>query len=413
MTFSNGTAKSRRFLLRLAIACVLWLSVGGRAHADDIAAGHVLVRIVAGVNIQTLAAAYKTTAQDQVPGTTLYSLATPRGVTEVQFALTLSKDKRVLYAEPDRFIISPEMSGAPFHLAFDRTQTSATYANSTNYTQVHLGQVDVLSQVNGSLPLATGAGVIVAVLDTGATFTHPDLVGHYISGYNALTPGALPLDVADGAANYEFGHGTMVAGVIARLAPQASILPIRVLNGDGVGTLLTLVKGIRYATTHGARVLNMSFGCSVASGAVNDALDEAEALGIVLVAAAGNNNVNQALPPAVGRGTLAVGAVEANNSKSPYSNFGSFVRVVAPGSNIRSTFADGGYATWSGTSFATPFVSAEAALMLSIQPTLTSAQVKDTIRATARSVDAVNPVYKGQLGKGIIDVEAAVRLVRP
>jgi subtilisin family serine protease len=249
----------------------------------------------------------------------------------------------------------------------------------------------------------------VAVLDTGAALNHPALIGHFLPGYNAIYPALPPNDVPDGAANNEVGHGTMVAGIIARLAPQAQIMPVRVLNGDGAGTILNVVKGIQYAIANGAQVINMSFSSSVNSSALNDALDSAEIAGVVLVASAGNENVHIPGTIAAGRGILAVGAVEADNTKSPYSNYGSFIDVVAPGSGIRSTFWDGGYASWSGTSFAAPFVTAEAVLMLSNQPWLTSDVVITVIRKTARSVDGYNPAYKGLLGRGIIDVEAAVK----
>jgi subtilisin family serine protease len=414
MVFTNQWATYGSRMVRLAVVFALFTLLGARVNADNIVPGHVLVRVAPGVDIQALANSYKTNVQNQLPGTTLYSIVTPHGVNETQFVALLMKDKRVVYAEPDIYIVSPEVGGAPFHLAFDRSNVSATYVNSVTYTQIHLGQVDALSQVNGKAPLATGNGIVVAVLDTGATFTHPDLRGHYLPGYNVLAPGTPPWDVADGLTNNEVGHGTMVAGIIARLAPQASIMPIRVLNGDGSGTLLNLITGIHYANTHGARVLNLSIGCSVQSGALNDALDEAELLGIVLVGAAGNDNVEQGALPAVSHGSLAIGAVEADNTKSPYSNFGSFVRVVAPGSYIRSTFVDGGYATWSGTSFSTPFVSAEAALMLSVAPSLSGEKIKSCIRNTAHSVDKVNvKTYQGKLGNGIIDIEAAVKAVHP
>lgn len=410
MTLTIRSASRISWAFCLAVSLALSVFSSRTARADDVVTGHVVVRVLAGVDIQALATSYKTRVMDQTPGTTLYTLVTPRGVSEAQFVAQLSKDARVQYAEPDRLVLSNEVGGAPFHLAFDRSKAAVTYVNSVSYTQVNLGKTDVLKQINGSAPLATGAGVVVAVLDTGATFTHPDLKDHYLPGYNALAPGSLPWDVADGTVNDEVGHGTMVAGLIARIAPGASIMPVRVLNGDGIGTMFDLVKGIHYANTHGARVLNMSFGCSVQAGALNDALDEAEQMGVLVIAAAGNNNANQALPPASGHSTLVVGAVEVDNTKSPYSNYGSFVRVVAPGSNIRSTFADGGYATWSGTSFSTPFVSAEAALMFSVAPTLTASQAKDCIRSTAVSVDKVNAkAYQGQLGKGIINIEAAVK----
>ena len=414
MVFANQWATSGRNSIRMAVVFTLFVLLGVRAGADNIVPGHVLVRVAPGVDIKALATSYKTTVQDQLPGTTLYSIATPKGVSETKFAQQLTKDKRVLYAEPDIYVTTSEVGGTPFHLAFDRSKISATYVQSVSYTQVHLGLVDALGQINGKTPLATGQGIIVAVLDTGATFTHPDLKGHYVNGYNALDPSALPWDAADGGNNSEVGHGTMVAGVIARLAPKTSIMPIRVLNGDGIGTLLNLVKGIHYANTHGAQILNLSFNCSSVSGSLNDAIDESGLLGILIVAAAGNNNLPDGVLPAVHHGSFAVGAVEPDNTKSPYSNYGSFLRVVAPGSYIRSPFPDGGYATWSGTSFAAPFVSAQAALMLSVAPTLTAEQIKSVIRATAHSVDKVNSkTYQGKLGNGVIDIEASVKAVKP
>ena len=192
----------------------------------------------------------------------------------------------------------------------------------------------------------------MAVLDTGATFGHSDLKGHYLPGYNALYPALPPNEAADGFANYEVGHGTMVAGIIARLAPKAMIMPVRVLNGDGSGTILNVVNGIRYATTHGANIISMSFGVSVKSSVLNEALNAAELAGVLLVTSAGNDNSGNTTTTILSGGTIPVAALEADNTKAPYSNYGSYVRISAPGSNIRSTFSDGGYASWSGTSFA-------------------------------------------------------------
>jgi subtilisin family serine protease len=398
-------------LLILAAILGSSLIVGGTqpGHAQGIAPGHVLVCIQPGEDIQKLAQDYHTTVAEQVPGMDLYSLALPGGTAEAPFATTLSADVRVEYAEPDLLITSPEVFGEPFHFAFDLSIKPTVYANSIVYSQVNLTKVDAFAQTNASGLLATGSGSVVAVLDTGAALNHPALIGHFVPGYNAIHPGLPPKDEPDGAANNEVGHGTMVAGVIARLAPQASIMPVRVLNGDGAGTILNVVKGIQYAIAHGAQVINMSFSSSVNSSALDDALDSAENAGVVLVASAGNENVQIPGTIAAGQGILAVGAVESDNTKSPYSNYGSFIDVVAPGSRIRSTFWDGGYATWSGTSFAAPFVAAEAAMMLSNQPWLTSNVVITVIRKTAHSVDRNNPAYKGLLGRGMIDIEAAVK----
>jgi subtilisin family serine protease len=400
---------ARHLLLAAVVAFGSIVGGGQPGRAQGIAPGHVLVCIQPGEDIQKLAQDYHTTVAEQVPGMDLYSLALPGGAAEAAFATTLSADARVEYAEPDLIITSPEVFGEPFHFAFDLSIKPTVYANSIVYSQVNLTKVDTFAQTNASGVLATGSGTVVAVLDTGAALNHPALIGHFLPGYNAIYPALPPNDVPDGAANNEVGHGTMVAGIIARLAPQAQIMPVRVLNGDGAGTILNVVKGIQYAIANGAQVINMSFSSSVNSSALNDALDSAEIAGVVLVASAGNENVHIPGTIAAGRGILAVGAVEADNTKSPYSNYGSFIDVVAPGSGIRSTFWDGGYASWSGTSFAAPFVTAEAVLMLSNQPWLTSDVVITVIRKTARSVDGYNPAYKGLLGRGIIDVEAAVK----
>jgi subtilisin family serine protease len=400
---------SRPFLPALLLALCLLVPCMRAARADNIVPGHILVRVQPGVDAGKLANDFATTITDHASGTDLYSFRVPSDTTEIALAAAVGKDPRVVYAEPDTYVVSPEVSGEPFHFAFDLSARPAAYALSATYVQVGLGRINPVGRAKLPPPLATGSGIVIAVLDTGATFTHPDLKGHYLPGYNAIDPALPPTEAADGIMNYEMGHGTMVAGIIARLAPKALIQPVRVLNGDGSGTLLDLVKGIRYAVTHGARIISMSFGSSAKSGALNDALGDAENAGILLVAAAGNDNADSSNTPTVNHGAVVVAALDAANKKTAFSNFGSFVRVSAPGANIRSTYSDGRYASWSGTSFSAPFVSAEAALMLSVNHALTAEGVKSLIRKTAHPIDDMNPAYKGQLGNGVIDIDAGVR----
>jgi thermitase len=161
-------------------------------------------------------------------------------------------------------------------------------------------------------------------------------------------------------------------------------------------------------------VNNQSHGGTTKLEALADALHRAELAGCVIVTAAGNQGLKtKHFPAAGGKGNIAVASVDANNKKADFSNYESWVRVVAPGVGIRSTYYDGGYASWSGTSFSAPIVSAQAALLFAVNPaTMTADRVKDAIRGTARSVDNVNPLYKGMLGKGIINIEGSVRSVR-
>ena len=326
----------RALFLTMAVAiCLFTLPMA--VDGEPVIAGHIIVRIALTANPQSVASDHGSSVLKRLSTIGIYSFAVPNGTTEAAFAALLAKDKRVVYTETDRLVTSPEVRGEPFHFAFDTSARARAYLQSPIFTQIHLGQLDLFSQSHASTPLATGAGIVVAVLDTGASFLHPDLAGHYVPGYNVFVPQAPPDEASDGVYNYEIGHGPMVAGIIARIAPKAVIMPIRVLNGDGIGSVENLISGVAYAVSHNARIINMSFGCTVKSSALNDVLDSAEAAGIVLVASAGNDNSSFATAPTVSRGTISVAALEADNTKSPYSDFGSFVSVSAPGT-VQSTY---------------------------------------------------------------------------
>jgi len=389
----------RSLLLAGFVAAALFLAAVGRTLADGTVPGYVICRIRPGASISRLAQAYRTTVLDHVPGSLIYTLKVPAGGTVAGFADRLRGDWRVVYAEGDTFFSNPELKGKQLHFAFDAGPDPAGYENQGAYQQVSWGD---------SARRATGDGVVVAVLDTGIDAGHPVFAGRLLPGYNAVDPGSEPLDVADGAGSAAVGHGTMVAGIVARIAPEARIMPVKILNGAGKGRGINAAKGIYFAVAQGARILNMSFGSFRRSAALNEALDHAERAGAVLVGSAGNEGLERVHFPATGKGALAVGAVEADYTKAAYSNYGSWIRVVAPGTGIRSTYPGGGYATWTGTSFAAPFVSAAAALLFSTGPGMTEDLVKSTLRGTARSVDPMNPGYEGKLGNGIIDMDAAV-----
>jgi subtilisin family serine protease len=398
--FQTGMA---RILIVFALLLTGYLpGSSGLAYADGVVPGHVLIRLNDANRIGEIDNDYDTAEDDYIANTGLYSLHTPVGITETKFAEQLRKDSRVAWAETDTYLNPPEVNGEPFHFAFDAGPAPGNYSNQQAFDQVHIGKAQKWS---------SGLGILVAILDTGATFHHPVLRLHYLTGYNVLQPNLPANDIRDGRFNGAVGHGTMIAGIIARLAPGAKILPVRVLNGDGIGTVLDVAKGIDYAINRGARVLNMSFGTSQRSQALDEALGEASDAGAVIVASAGNDGSSNLHFPAASDNVLAVSSVEANNRKSTYANYGDFITVVAPGSGIRSTYYTGGYANWSGTSFAAPIVTAEAALLLSRQPALTSPQIQCLICQTAHSVDIFNPRYPELLGNGLVDIEAAVRSI--
>jgi subtilisin family serine protease len=251
--------------------------------------------------------------------------------------------------------------------------------------------------------------VTVAVLDTGVQADHPSLQGHLLPGFNAISPGNTPDDVVDGKSNQAFGHGTMVAGIVARVAPETKILPVRVLNADGSGSLFDVVRGLRWAVANGAQVVNLSFGTLESSGILRQAINDARHAGVIVVASAGNAGQDVRDYPAGFSETISVAAVDPNDAKASYSNFGSHVRLSAPGTGIISTFPNSRFAAWSGTSFAAPFVAGVAALVRAAHPGADPDKIGDALEKTARPLDGIaNSGYQGRLGKGIVDAGRAV-----
>jgi subtilisin family serine protease len=223
---------------------------------------------------------------------------------------------------------------------------------------------------------ATGNNMVVAVLDTGVALDHPELSQRLVPGYDFVDKDAQPADLPnnldddeDGKKDEGTGHGTHVSGIISMVAPQAKIMPIRVLNSDGGGKLFDIVQGVVYAVAHGAQVINFSFSAAqdspVFKAAIRYALDHQ----VVLVAAAAGTDEYLEYPAAY-QGVLAVGAIRKGDSISDFSRpYAELVDVFAPGELIYSTYYNRGFAWWSGTSMAAPFISGEAALVLELLET--------------------------------------------
>jgi len=215
--------------------------------------------------------------------------------------------------------------------------------------------------------LGTGSGVIVAVLDTGVDATHPEFGARVLPGKDFVDPtGDARIDPN--------GHGTHVAGIIAAaadgsgvtgVAPDARILPVRVLAENGIGDDAWLALGIVWAVDNGAHVLNLSVGGAVPSTLLEDAIVYALDHGALVVISSGNDGAfkNEPSYPAAYPSAFAVGATDASDRRSMFSNTGSYLDMAAPGSWIRSTWPGGRYQMLSGTSMAAPFVAGSAALL--------------------------------------------------
>jgi subtilisin family serine protease len=301
-----------------------------------------------------------------------------------------------------------------------------------------------LTQINAPGAWARGvkgSGATIAVLDTGVDLNHPDLQGQLVAGHDFV---ADKNDCPAGPQD-ENGHGTHVAGIaaaatnngigVAGTAPDAKIMPVRVLDAEGSGSVDDIAAGIRYAADNGANVISMSLGeLPVLSQIDPDNAEIAAAIqhawdkGALVVAAAGNETFPLCDSPAWEHHSVCVGATDDAGLPSFYSNFPNnpdLVGVRAPGGRIGAQCEDdqdiwstvwpgadfeckdsgqlSGYETLAGTSMATPFVSGVAALLYG--QGLTNQQIVDRFKQTSSNHGAYDPV----MGYGIVDADAATQ----
>ena len=324
-----------------------------------------------------------------------------------------------------------------------------------NHLQWHYRQI----QLPQAWDITTGSDeVIVAVLDTGVFSQHPDLRDKLTAGYDFVSDVALALD-GDGIdanpedpgdkslENRSSWHGTHVSGTVGALTDNGDgvsgggwktrIMPLRVIGSDG-GSSTDVAQAVRYAAglpndsgtlpAQRADIINMSFGGAGHSQTLQAAIEDARAAGVIVVAAAGNDGTETEFYPAAMNGVVAVSATDYNGDRAPYSNFGTWVDVAAPGGNMRMDangdgYGDGvisthvgeestlsaNYSFMQGTSMASPHVAAVFALMKGVNPQL-SPQDLDTLLAQGKLANDIGDVGKDKLfGMGLIDAYKAVQ----
>jgi len=356
----------------------------------------------------------------------------------------LRRDKRVEYAEPNRIL---RVAATPNDPLYARQQW--------HYAQMNLP---------AAWDLTTGsASVVVAVVDTGVR-PHPDLAAQLVAGFDfvdvanssgdgdGLDADAADPGVAAGPGEYSF-HGTHVAGTIGAIgnngrgvtgvAWQTSLMPVRVFGVNGSGTQYAIQQGIRFASrlpndsgtlpAKQADIINLSLGgAGSCPFSMQQTLNDATAAGVIVVAAAGNDNTSAATWPAGCSNVVSVAAVDAQRTKAPYSNFGDgpSVDVAAPGGDESADrngdgYPDGIFSTYSqrvgstfyedyssleGTSMAAPHVAGAVALMKAVAPSLTAAQF-NSLLASGVLTDDIGPSGPDSLGVGLINAAKAVRAV--
>ncbi|MFB9990904.1 S8 family serine peptidase [Deinococcus oregonensis] len=291
--------------------------------------------------------------------------------------------------------------------------SAANTLNYAEYTSIGLGDAQTRIAAQGLTP---GAGVTIAVLDTGLDLGHSAFAGH-LSPTNTwkdfVDQDNLPQDqgtMGTGAV----GHGTEVAGLSLTVSPGAHLMPLRVLDEQGRGDVDNLTQAIVWAADHGANIINLSLGAATAVEAVTQAIAYANSRGVVVVASAGNQGHEGLDYPAAEFGltssNLAVGSVTHAGTKSVFSQYGPLT-VLAPGEGLVGPAPQGQAAAWSGTSMSTPLVAGSVALAMTHVPARSAADSADRLKATAQDLGGVsgNANYTGKLGVGRIDLDALTR----
>jgi thermitase len=260
-----------------------------------------------------------------------------------------------------------------------------------------------------------GAGVKVAVIDTGIDLEHPVFAGSLApegEWFDFVDGDSLPQEVPAAGEIDAYGHGTSVAGIIRQIAPNAVILPLRALAPDGSGEIADVAAAIDHALRQGADVINLSLGTQAHSPVLARMVELAASQGVYVLSAAGNSGNQRLLYPAssstqpgeTARLGLGTGSVDAADIKADYSNYGQRLELLAPGVEIYSAAPEERLAAWSGTSMSTAVVSGILALGAGEKPG--SLSLAEAVAATAVGVDDLNPDYAGKLGEGRVDAAA-------
>lgn len=260
-------------------------------------------------------------------------------------------------------------------------------------------------------PTNKGTGTKVAVIDTGINYNHPDLAANYVGGYDFVNGDSDPLD--------DNGHGTHVSGTVAAVAdgigvigtsPEVSLYGLKVLDSAGSGSYSDITAAIQWSAQNDMQIASLSLGGSADSQTLHDAIIAADNVGVLIIAAAGNDGNppgkgdNMSYPAKYSE-VISVGATDQNDNRASFSSTGDELDIMAPGVSILSTYEDG-YATASGTSMATPHVSGVAALVFASDGTLTNSNVKQILLNTA---DDLGPSgWDSRYGYGLVDADGAV-----
>ncbi|HJQ42591.1 MAG TPA: S8 family serine peptidase [Jatrophihabitantaceae bacterium] len=358
----------RRAAVVLPVAVALSVVAAPMPSASATATASVLVRFVPGANVVGAVRAVGAVDVRTLSDLDVHVLEVSASA-QARVVSALSRRTDVRYAEPD-----------------GRMRATST-PNDTYWSQ-QWGAMKI--NAPAAWDTTTGAAsTVVAVLDTGVTYSQADL-GRFVPGYDFINGDSDPTD--------DNGHGTSTAGLVAATGNNStgiagmcwscSIMPVKVLDSTAYGSWSAIAQGITWATDHGAKVISMSLGGTTGSSTLQSAVQYAQNHDVLVVAAAGNNASSALFYPAAYAGVLSVAGTQNTDALYSWSNYGSWVDVAAPGCDY-ATRMDGGYGSFCGTSAAAPMVAGAAALARTAVPAATAAQTAAAIEGSAVPIGSV------------------------
>lgn len=375
-TAAPASAESVEDSFGVATEMIVWLEPG--ADAADVARDHDVVLL-----------------HSLVASKGIHLYGSDLELDEGKIKKVFDKDERVRYAEPNYEGVSAD--GNRFH-AWPR----GSYRHGASGQSI--SPTDLQADIEALHTRATGAGVTIALLDTGVDADHAALVGHVDQGWDLIDDDADADDVAagldadgDSQIDEAWGHGTHLAGIMMQIAPDARVLSYRVLDSDGTGRAYAVAAAIFDAVDRGADVINLSFGVDHKSTSkmLKDAMKYAKEAEVIVVAAAGNDGDDEKRYPAASSDVISVGALDQNaNRLATFANYG-WVEVAAPGVDVMSTLPGDFVGSWSGSSMAAPFVSAQAALLLDAFDEEKPKKIAEAIRKSSRKLERGNKIKDG------------------
>ena len=368
--------------------------------------------------------AYQSEPIKIIPKLDIYQLEIPEDMSVEEMVYLMKMNPFIEYAEPNYIAhITMTPNDPLFNLQYALSNTGQIIGNVPGSPQ---GKESADIHAPSGWEEETGKdSVIIGFVDTGLDFDHPELQNKYISrGKDFVND--------DDDATDDNGHGTHIASIaaaetnngigIAGVAWNCKILPAKAMDAEGSGSYAHIIEAIHYLADNGALIINLSIGGDAHSFALEDAVKYAYSLGVIVIAAVGNNSLGVLYPAAYDSYCLAVGSTDYNDTHASWSNTGSQVDVAAPGERILGCvpiwypeqvwgdFDIDPYAYGYGTSSSCPLVAGLAALIKSLKPNLSAKDIMNVIRYSADDVNQdLYPGVDDYIGYGRINIEKALR----